>query len=152
MLWVELTTCFTFSFSPPLILSHLIYHRCLAKKLKATQLVFAYFHQYQLNLHCSLPTSIYQPAPEVTFCCFSVDLFPNLRLLSSPKPIDLRQPLSTCRLSRLQRDRMSRPDSGYLEVPPAVCVCERVSQRQTESVLSGGGKVEQRKLCGSVLG
>lgn len=151
MLLLEVRTCFIFLFSPPLILSHLIYHRCLAKKLKATQLVFAYFHHYS-NLHCSFPTSIYQTAPEVTFCCFSVDLFHDLRLLSSPKPIDLRQPLSTCRLSRLQRNCMFRPDSGYLEVPPAVCVCERVSQRRTESVLSGGGKVEQRKLCGSASG
>lgn len=39
----------------PLILSHPIYHSCLARKPKATQLVFAYFHHYLLNLHCSFP-------------------------------------------------------------------------------------------------
>lgn len=33
---------------------------------------------------CIVPllTSIYQTAPEVMFCCFSVNLLPNLRLLS----------------------------------------------------------------------
>lgn len=74
------------------------------------------------------------------FCCSSVNRLPNLHLLSQPESIGLRQPLTTFQLSRLHRDRMSRPDSGYLEVPPAVFVWEWVSQRQTESVLSGGGK------------
>lgn len=91
---------------------------------------------------CIVPflTFIYQTAPEVMFCCFSVNLLPNLRLLSQFESIALLQPLSTFQLSRLHRGRMSRPDSGYLEVPPAVFVWGWVSQRQTESVLSGGGK------------
>lgn len=107
---------------------------------------------FVLRLHCSPP-----PQPPFTystaqfvFAAFLSIL--NLRLLSrspNPSPKTRQRPLRA--RPRLQRVCLSGADSGYLELPPAVCesVCVRATKTDAECVIRRrqSGAEETPQVC-----